>query len=70
MPSANGGARRSADCLFDEDRNIVMEYATTSHTAALVPLFAKGPGADRLGGLKRNDQVGKILASLMDFSSD
>ena len=54
----------------DEDRNIVMEYATTSHTAALVPLFAKGPGADRLGGLKRNDQVGKILASLMDFSSD
>ncbi len=52
----------------DEKRNIVMEYATTSQTAALVPLFAVGPGSEQFNGIKRNDQIGKILTNLIDFS--
>ncbi|MBH16469.1 MAG: hypothetical protein CME30_04210 [Gemmatimonadetes bacterium] len=54
----------------DEERDIVMEYATTSHTAALVPLFAIGPGSAQLGGLKRNDEIGKILIGLLNPSSN
>ena len=54
----------------DEDRNIILEYATTSHTAALVPLFAIGPGAEKLSGIQRNDEVGRILLDLVDKSSN
>lgn len=49
----------------DAHREIVMGYATTSHTAALVPLFAAGPGAERFGGLKGNDEIGRILMGLV-----
>ncbi|NIX19950.1 MAG: alkaline phosphatase, partial [Actinobacteria bacterium] len=40
----------------DEEREIVMRYATTGHTAAMIPLFAAGPGAERFAGILRNDQ--------------
>ncbi len=33
--------------------------------AALVPLFAIGPGSERLGGLKRNDEIGQSLIDLV-----
>ena len=46
-------------------RDIVLGYGTTSHSAALVPLFAMGPGAERLGGLKRNDEIGRALIDLV-----
>lgn len=49
----------------NEQREIVMGYATINHTAAFVPLFASGPGADRFGGLKGNDEVGRILLELV-----
>ncbi len=49
----------------DAHREIVMGYATISHTAALVPLFAAGPGAERFGGLKGNDEIGRILLELI-----
>ncbi len=38
-----------------------LRYATGEHTAALVPLFAIGPGAERFGGLKENRRVGELL---------
>jgi alkaline phosphatase len=49
----------------DRARDIVLGYATTSHSAALVPLFAIGPGSERLGGLKRNDEIGRSLLDLV-----
>ena len=45
----------------DEDRNVVMQYSTQSHTGALVPLFANGPWAERFGGLLENREVGRLL---------
>lgn len=38
-----------------------LSYATGGHSAALVPLFAVGPGAERFGGLKENREVGRLL---------
>ena len=49
--------------------SMVLRYGVTSHTAALIPLFAAGPGAQRLGGLKNNDEVGRILLDLVRGSS-
>lgn len=49
----------------DRDREIVVGYATGSHTGAMVPLFAAGPGAERFGGIIRNDEVGRILLEMM-----
>ena len=46
-------------------REIILGYATDSHTAAFVPLFAAGPGAERFAGLKDNDEVGRILIELV-----
>lgn len=49
----------------NETRDIVLGYATTGHTAALVPIFAIGPGAEHFGGLRRNDEVGQALLDLV-----
>jgi alkaline phosphatase len=38
-----------------------LQYSTGDHTAALVPLFAIGPGAARFGGLKENREIGALL---------
>lgn len=50
---------------YDERREIVMRYATGSHTGTLVPLFASGPGAERFAGIIRNDEVGRILLDMV-----
>ena len=49
--------------------SMVLRYGTRAHTAALVPLFAAGPGAERFGGLKNNEEVGRILLELVRGSS-
>jgi alkaline phosphatase len=49
----------------NDQREIVVGYATIDHTAALVPLFAAGPGAERFGGLKGNDEIGRLLMELV-----
>ena len=48
----------------DADREIVMQYASGGHTGVLVPLFASGPGAERFGGIIRNDRVGQLLLEI------
>lgn len=40
-----------------------LAYATGSHTADLVPMFAAGAGAMSFTGLHRVDEVGRILAA-------
>lgn len=46
---------------FDSTGTFREAYTTDSHTAEMIPLFAKGPGAVRFGGIIRNDRVGELL---------
>jgi len=50
---------------YDQSREIVMRYASGAHTGTLIPLFATGPGAERFAGVIRNDEVGRILLSMV-----
>jgi alkaline phosphatase len=40
-------------------------FTTTGHTAAMVPLFAYGPGRNRLSGIQDNARVGQTLIELV-----
>jgi alkaline phosphatase len=39
----------------------VARYITTGHTAALLPVFARGPGAEQFTGVLTNARVGELL---------
>ncbi len=47
--------------IHDEDRNVVLQYSTGSHTGVHVPIFANGPWAERFGGIIENWEVGRLL---------
>ena len=48
---------------------IVPAFTTGSHTAALIPVFAFGPGAEYFGGIYENNEIfHKILKSLEEAS--
>jgi alkaline phosphatase len=51
--------------IVREGNRNVARYATTGHTAAMVPLFAYGPGAERFAGILDNDEVGRILKEIV-----
>jgi alkaline phosphatase len=40
-------------------------FTTMGHTAAMVPLFAYGPGSNRLSGIQDNARVGRTLIELL-----
>jgi alkaline phosphatase len=40
-------------------------YATGGHSGEMVPLFAFGPGANRFAGIRRNDEIGRILMAIV-----
>lgn len=40
---------------------MIAKYTTTSHTGSMIPLFARGPGAEAFGGIKDNDLIGRLL---------
>ena len=42
-----------------------VRYTSEGHTGLMVPLFAAGPGSERFAGLRDNDEVGRILRSLL-----
>lgn len=50
---------------YDSTGTFGAHYTTAGHTAGLVPLFARGPGSDALGGTRENDEVGRILLDLI-----
>ena len=54
----------------DREREVVMRYASGNHTGTLIPLFAAGPGAERLTGIIRNDRVGQVLKELVRGPTD
>lgn len=53
----------------DPRRTMFMTWTTGGHTGTLLPLFAMGPGAERFGGIIRNDRVGQILKELVGGST-
>lgn len=40
-------------------------FATTGHTAAMVPIFADGPGSSRFSGIQDNARIGQTLIDLL-----
>jgi alkaline phosphatase len=40
-------------------------FASTGHTAAMVPIFADGPGSSRFSGIQDNAQIGQTLIDLL-----
>jgi alkaline phosphatase len=38
-----------------------LRYTTAGHSAAMLPIFAVGPGAERFAGIHANDAVGRAL---------
>lgn len=63
------GGLALTDDPSDPRREIVLRYGTVRHTGTLVPLFAAGPGAERFGGIIRNDRVGQILLEMVRSGS-
>lgn len=47
------------------DGDLTAMYSTTDHTGSMIPLFAKGPGAERFGGVKENYRIGQLLLELV-----
>lgn len=62
-----GGLAIVADTIHAKgsDRPLVARYATTGHSAELVPIFAIGPGAERFGGIQTNAAIGRHLMELV-----
>jgi alkaline phosphatase len=54
------GARDQADSV-----SLVTRYTTGGHTPEMTPLFAKGPGAERFGGMIDNYRVGQLLFEML-----
>lgn len=46
-------------------KSVVGGFVTDDHTAAMVPLFARGPGAERFTGIRPNRDVGAILLEML-----
>jgi alkaline phosphatase len=40
-------------------------FSTDGHTATPVPILALGPGAERFGGVRGNDEAGRILRDVL-----
>ena len=49
------------DLLADSTGALAAHWATTGHSAEMIPLFAIGPGAERFGGIHTADGIGRAL---------
>ncbi|MBT8278050.1 MAG: alkaline phosphatase [Bacteroidia bacterium] len=58
-----GGLAAASD--FGNYPNLQIRWSTKSHTAAVVPLFAVGPGAQNFVNVQRNYEIGQLLKSLL-----
>ncbi|NNF82326.1 MAG: alkaline phosphatase [Flavobacteriaceae bacterium] len=63
-----GGLAAISD--FDEYPNLRLKWATEDHTAEVVPLFAKGPGAELFSEVTRNRDIGVIIKYLVQAERD
>ncbi len=60
MSRTSAALRRRAREVTNETM-LVARYTTGSHTSNMVPVFAKGPGAERFGGVIDNYRIGQLL---------
>jgi len=44
-------------------------FASTKHSAAMVPLFAHGPGAEAFGGIQDNTDLGRLMIRHLEETS-
>ncbi|MDX1702237.1 MAG: alkaline phosphatase, partial [Melioribacteraceae bacterium] len=58
-----GGLAVAAD--FKNYPKLQIKWSTKDHTAGVVPLFAKGPGAEYFTNINRNWEIGYILKKLI-----
>ena len=63
-----GGLAAVAD--FDSYPELQIRWSTKGHTAAVVPLFAKGPGAAFFADVHRNSEIGNRLKKLISKSNE
>lgn len=56
--------------IVERDSGLTALYAHGSHSAELVPLFARGPGAERFGGIQGNEAIGRLLLDLVRGAGD
>ncbi len=50
---------------FDNYPNMQIRWSTMDHTGVVVPLLAKGPGAEHFATIDRNWEIGEILKGLI-----
>ena len=50
-----------------QQHNIKATYASTKHTAIMVPVFAFGPGAEQFSGIYQNNEIYKKMIILLGF---
>lgn len=53
----------------DKDNRIAADWQSKGHTAADVPLYAFGPGAERFAGVLDNTDIAKRIARLLGFDN-
>jgi len=58
-----GGLAAVAD--YDDYPDLQIRWSTKEHSAALVPLFADGPGAEHFADVHRNREIGQRLEALV-----
>ncbi|MFQ6618608.1 MAG: alkaline phosphatase [Fidelibacterota bacterium] len=49
-----------------DDRNVEGKFLTRGHTGVMVPLLAFGMKSDLFGGIKSNDEIGRILINILN----
>ncbi len=52
--------------LVEQGRDFALRYSTRGHSAEAVPLFAYGPQAERFGGWRENDEIGRTLMEIAE----
>jgi len=57
--------RSRADGIGGDSAISIARYTTGSHTPQLIPLFARGPDAERFGGITDNVRVGQLLLAFV-----
>ena len=58
-------ARLRASARGARTPRLMATYTTTGHTGQMIPLFAKGPGAEAFGGMIDNYRVGQMLLDIV-----
>jgi alkaline phosphatase len=52
----------------DDPKRMRLAWNTDDHSATMVPVFAKGPGAERFGGLYDNTDIARRIAELLELT--